>query len=255
MNNRRKLVIALGAGALTAPFAVFAQQPKRVPHIGYLSARSEPEPRDEAFRQGLRELGYVEEKNIVVEYRYAKGDLERLRALAAELVRLKVDVIVSAGPLVTRAAKEATATIPIVMAFDSDPVGAGFVASLARPGGNITGSSTLAAEISGKQLEFLKRIVPKLSRLAVLGNSTQPGNAQSLKEVEMAARTFGVKLQYLDVLDPKDIATAFHAASKARADAMILLVAGTVLLAHRAQIIELAAKNRLPAMLSAREYV
>ena len=128
--------------------------------------------RIEAFRQGLRELGYVEGKNIVIEWRCAEGKLDRLPALAAELVRLKVDVIVSAGPTATRAAKEATATIPIVMALDADPVGSGFVASLARPGGNITGLSTLAPEISGKQLELLKEIIPKLSRVAVFGNST-----------------------------------------------------------------------------------
>ena len=168
----------------------------------------------EAFRHGLRELGYVEGKNIVVEERYAQGKLDRLRELAAELVRLKVDVIVSAGPEATRAAKEATSTIPIVMAQDFDPVGTGFVASLARPGGNITGLSTLSPEISGKQLELLKETVPKLSRVAVLGNSTSPGNAQALREMELAGGAFGVKLQYLDVLSPKDIETAFRAASK-----------------------------------------
>ena len=142
----------------------------------------------------------MEGKNIVIEWRYAEGKLDRLPALAAELVRLKVDVIVTGGPAATRAAKEATTTIPIVMAQDSDPVGNGFVASLARPGGNITGLSTLAPEISGKQLELLKEIVPKLSRVAVLGTSTNPGNAQSLKEMELAAGAFGVQLQYLDVL-------------------------------------------------------
>ena len=138
-------------------------------------------------------------------------------------MRLKVDVIVTAGPPATRAAKEATATIPIVMAQDTDPVGNGFVASLARPGGNITGLSTLAPEISGKQLELLKEIVPKLSRVAVLGTSTRPGNAQALKEMELAAGAFGVQLQYLDVLGPKDIETAFRAASKGRAEAVLVL--------------------------------
>ena len=179
--------------------------------------------RIEAFRQGLRELGYVEGKNIVIEWRYAEGKLDRLPALAAELVRLKVDVIVTAGPTATRAAKEATITIPIVMAQDNDPVGNGFVASLARPGGNITGLSTLAPELSGKRLELLKEIVPKLSRVAVFGTSTDPGNAQALKEMELAAEAFGVKLQYLDVLDPKDIETAFRAAGKGRADAVLVL--------------------------------
>ncbi len=156
--------------------------------------------RVEAFRQGLRELGYVEAKNIVIEYRYAEGEHDRLAALAAELVRLKVDIIISAGPTVTRSVKKATVTIPIVMGFDNDPVGNGFVPSLARPGGNITGLSTFSPEISGKQLEFLKEIIPRLSRVAVLGDSTQPGYAQRLREMELAAGALKVKLQYLDVL-------------------------------------------------------
>ena len=175
------------------------------------------------FRLGLRELGYVEGKNIIIEYRYAEGKLDRLPELAAELVRLKVDVIVTAGPSATRAAKEATATIPIVMTWDYDPVGNGFVASLARPGGNITGLSTLAPELSGKQLELLKEIIPRLSRVAVLGTSTTPGNAQALREMELAAEAFGVKLQYLEVRDRKDIETAFQAARKGRADAVLTL--------------------------------
>ena len=179
-----------------------AQQPAKIPRIGYLTAASPSAipARLEAFRQGLRELGYVEGKNIVIEWRYAEGKLDRLPALAAELVRLKVDIIVTAGPPATHAAKEATTTIPIVMTQDPDPVGNGFVASLARPGGNITGLSALAPELSGKQLELLKEIVPRLSRVAVLGTSTNPGNAQTLREIELAAKAFGVKLQYLDVL-------------------------------------------------------
>ena len=183
--------------------AVEAQQPTKIPRIGYLivSSLSAISARIEAFRQGLRELGYVEGKNIVIEWRYAEGKLDRLPALAAELVRLKVDIIVSAGPQATRAAKEATDYDSIVMTNDSDPVGTGFVASLARPGGNITGLSTLAPELSGKRLEILKEIVPKLSRVAVLGISTEPGNAQPLKETELAAEAFKVKLQYVDVLE------------------------------------------------------
>ena len=226
-----------------------AQQPTKVPRIGFLTAASPSAiaARIEAFRQGLRELGYVEGKNIVIEWRYAEGKLDRLPALAAELVRLKVDVIVTAGPGATRAAKEATSTIPIVMAQDPDPVGNGFVASLARPGGNITGLSTLAPELSGKRLELLKEIVPKLSRVAVLGTSTAPGNAQALREMELAAGAFGVKLQYLDVLDPKDIETAFRAASKGRADA-VLVLASPILNSQRKQIVDLAVKSRLPAI-------
>src|SRR6266496_976591 len=208
--------LAIFVTLATCGAAVEAQQPTKMPRIGFLAAvsLSANSARFEAFRQGLRELGYVEGKNIVIEYRYAEGKLDRLPALAAELVRLKVDIIVSAGPQSTRAVKEATVTIPIVMAFDFDPVGNGFVASLARPGGNITGLSTLAPEISGKQLELLKEIVHRLSRVAVLGTSTQPGYAQVLKETELAAGALRVKLQYLDVLNPKDIETAFRAATK-----------------------------------------
>ena len=190
----------------------------------------------------------MEGKNIVIEWRYAEeGKLDRLSEIAAELVRLKVDVIVTTGSSVTRAAKEATSTIPIVMTQDSDPVANGFVASLARPGGNITGLSTLSPEISGKRLELLKEIVPKLSRLAVLGTSTDPGNAQSLKEVELAAGAFKVQVQYLDVLDVRDIETAFRAAGKGRAEAVFAL-GGPVLASQQTQIADLAVKSRLPAI-------
>jgi putative ABC transport system substrate-binding protein len=169
-------------------------------------------------------------------------------------VRLNVDVIVTAGPAPTRAAKEATVTIPIVMGFDNDPVGSGFVASLARPGGNITGFSTLAPEISGKQMELLKETVSRLSRVAVLGNSTRPGNAQELKEVELAAGALKVQLQYLDVLDPKDIETAFREASKGRAEAVLMLVS-PVLNTQRTQIVDLTVKNRVPAVYGQQEFV
>src|SRR6266481_5223284 len=166
-----------------------AQQPTKIPRIGYLGfgSPSTIPTRIEAFRQGLRELGYVEGKNIFIEWRSAEGNADRLPSLAAELVRLKVDIIVTNGPYSTRAAKAATVTIPIVMAAVGDPVGNGFVASLARPGGNITGLSALTPEISGKQLELLKEIVPKLSRVAVLGNSNNPGTAQALRETKLAA--------------------------------------------------------------------
>ena len=227
-----------------------AQQAKKVPRIGYLtgSSPSARSARIEAFGQGLRELGYVEGKNIVIEYRYAEGKLDRLPVLAAELVRLNVEVIVTGGPASDPCRQEETTTIPIVMTQDADPVGSGFVASLARPGGNITGLSTLSPEISGKRLELLKEIVPKLSRVAVLGTSTRPGTAQELKEVELAAGAFGVELQYLDVLDPKDIETAFRAASKERVDAVLMLVSGGVVDAHQTTIIELAVKTRLPVI-------
>ena len=179
--------------------------------------------RIEAFRQGLRELGYIEGKNIIIEWRSSEGKIERRSELAAELVRLKVDVIVSAGPTVTRVVKEATSTIPIVMAQDTDPVASGFVASLARPGGNITGLSALAPEMSGKQLDLLQQIIPRLSRVAVIGNSTNPGDAQALRETVLAAGSFEVYLRYLDVLDPKDIETVFRDAAKGRAEAILVL--------------------------------
>jgi putative ABC transport system substrate-binding protein len=208
----------------------------------------------EAFRRGLRELGYVEGKHIVIEWRFAEGKNDRLPALAAELVRLKVDIIVTAGPTQTRAAKAATSTIPIVMTNDGNPVSDGFVASLARPGGNITGLSTLAPELSGKRLEILREVVAKLSRVAILGASTRPDNAQSLKEVELAAGAFKVQIQYLDVLGPKDIEPAFQAASKGRADGFLTLPSG-IISSQRAQIIELAVKNRLPAIYHNRQFV
>ena len=237
-------------------FSADPQQPKKVPRIGFLlgATPSANTVRIEAFRQGLRDLGYVEGKNIVIEERYAEGKLDRLPALAAELVRLKVDIIVSAGPTVTRVAKEATVTIPIVMGFDNDPVGSGFVASLARPGGNITGLSTLSPEISGKQLELLKEILPKLSRAAILGISTSPGNAQALKETELAAGALGVKLQYIDVLEPKDIEIAFREASKGRAEAVLMLVS-PVLNTQRTRIVDLAVKNRVPVVYGQQEFV
>src|SRR6266498_1389500 len=223
-----KIFVWLLATFLLGTVSATAQQPTKVPRIGLLRAGSPPDPLVEVFRQGLHDLGYVEGKNIVLEYRWAEGRNERLPDLAAELVRLKVDVIVTAGPTDNRAAKEATNTIPIVVAQDNDPVGNGLVASLARPGGNITGLATLTPELSGKRLEFLKEIVPRLSRVVVLGTSTQPGNAQQLKETELAAGAFGVKLQYLDVLSSKDIETAFRAANKGRAEAVLMMVAGTV---------------------------
>jgi putative ABC transport system substrate-binding protein len=210
--------------------------------------------RVEAFRQALRELGYVEGKNIVIETRYAEGQLNRLQGLAAELVRLNAAVILTAGPQSTRSAKEATSTVPIVMAQDADPVGSGFIASLARPGGNITGLSGLSVVLGGKRLELLKEIVPKLSRMAVLGTSTEPANAQLLKETELAAGSFGVKLQYLDVRDVKDIETAFRDASKGRADA-ILSLNSSVLFSRRTELAELAVKSRLPAMYFTKEFV
>jgi putative ABC transport system substrate-binding protein len=234
--------VLVAAGAV-----VHAQQVKKVPRIGYLSAATPLAvlDRTEAIRQGLRELGYVEGKNIVFEWRYAEGKFDRLPALAAELVRLKADVIVTAGAQTTRFAKEATSTIPIVMTNDSDPVGSGFIVSLARPGGNITGLSSLAQDLSAKRLELLKETVPKLTRAAILGSSAIPGNARSLKETEHAGSAFGVEIQYLEIKDPKDIERAFRAARKGRADAVLVLNGPP----HVQQLIpDYAVKNRLPAI-------
>jgi putative tryptophan/tyrosine transport system substrate-binding protein len=250
------LVCLLAIFFLATVVPAEAQQPGRVPRIGFLitSSPSAIATRMDAFRQGLRELGYVEGKNIVIERRHAEGKSDRLPALAAELVSLKVDVIVTSGPTATRPAKKATSTIPIVMTFDDDPVGSGFVASLARPGGNITGLSTLSPEISGKQLELLKEIVPKLGRAAVIGTSTRQGTEQTLKEMEPAAGAFGVKLQYLDIQNSKDLENVFRAAKKGQAEA-VLVLQSPVFNSHRAQIADLALKNRLPATYPRREFV
>jgi len=233
-----------------------AQQPKKVPRIGFLSAVSPStiSARLDAFRQELRELGFVEGKNIVIEWRSAEGKSDRLPGLAAELVRLKVDLVVSGGVATTRAAKQATVTIPIVMASDDDPVGSGFAASLARPGGNITGLSTLSPEISGKQLELLKEIVSKLSRVAIGGDVTRPGIPQALREINVAADALGVQVQYLELREPKDIETAFRAASKEHADA-VLVLGSPVLLSQRRQVADVAAKSRLPAIYPRPEFV
>jgi putative tryptophan/tyrosine transport system substrate-binding protein len=240
------LVLILGVAAE-------AQQSKKVPRIGFLAAIGSTTERIDAFRQGLRELGYAEGKNIVIEWRFAEGKRERLAELAAELVRLKVDIIVTAGPTTTSAVKEATVTIPIVMGLDPDPVGNGFVASLARPGRNITGLSSLAPELNGKRLEVLREVVPKLSRLAVLRVSTSLVGGQ-MRELELAAKAFGVTLQYLDVLDSKNIETIFRAAIKGRADG-VLVLSGGIISAQRAQIADLAVKNRLPAIYHEPRYV
>jgi putative tryptophan/tyrosine transport system substrate-binding protein len=248
------LVYALPALILTIIHLADAQQPTKVYRIGVLRPGSPTDSNIDAFRQGLRELGYVEGKNIVIEQRYADGKFDRLPALAAELVRLKVDVIVTGGPAVNRSAKESTVTIPIVLSFDNDPVGNGFVASLARPGGNITALSTFAPEISGKQLELLKEIIPNLSRVAVFGNSIQAGNPQALRETELAAGALGVRLHYLDVRSPKDIETAFREASKGRANA-VLVLGNVIVTSQPKQFVELAVKSRLPAIYWSPEFV
>jgi putative ABC transport system substrate-binding protein len=229
--------------------AAQAQQATRIPRIGYLDSvsLSVNAARVEAFRHGLRELGYVEGKNIVIEWRSADGKPDRLPALVAELIGLKVDIIVSAGAAVTRPTKEATSTIPVVMTQDSDPVGSGLVASLARPGGNITGLSNFAPELSGKRLEILREVVPKLSRVAVFGTSAGTTYTATIREIDLAAKALKLHLQFLDVLDSKDIEPAFRAANKRRAQA-VLTLGSAILVSQRVQISDLAVKNQLPAI-------
>jgi len=245
----------LVTGVLTTIAPVNAQQPKLI-RIGILVAgpASAVSTRVEAFRRGLRERGYVEGKNIAIEYRYGEGKPERMSELAAELVRLKVNVIVTAGSQATRPAKEATHTIPIVMANDNDPVGSGFIASLAKPGGNVTGLANLTTELSGKQVELLKEIRPKLSQLAVLRDLTEPGNPQAVRETDLAAQAYRLERQYLDVRVPPDIEPALLAASKKSTEALLVLPSA-VFNQYRKQIVDLALNNRWPGMYPRAEYV
>jgi putative tryptophan/tyrosine transport system substrate-binding protein len=233
-----------------------AQQPMKVPRIGFLSTASLSalSPRLDAFRQGLRELGYVEGKTIVIEYRSAEGKVARLPELAGELVSLKVDCIFAAGGNPTRAAKQVTNTIPIVMGNPGDPVQTGLVASLARPGGNVTGLSSISTDLAGKRLELLKETVPKARRVAIMWNSADPGQALSFKEIEDAARLLKVQLISLEVRSLDDLEKAFRSVTRSRPDAF--MTGGSGLFGtHRTRIIELAAKHRLPAMYTEQEYV
>jgi putative ABC transport system substrate-binding protein len=254
--GKRVFVLTLAATLLAVGVPTEGQQRAQPTRMGFLTTvpLATIADRLEAFRQGLHDLGYTEGENIVIEWRSTEGKEDRLPALAAELSRLKMQVIVSAGSSVTRVLKEATSSIPIVMALDADPVGNQFVASLARPGGNVTGLSLLSPEIAGKRLELLKEIVPKLSRVAVLGSSTRPGNAQELRETEHAAANLGLRIQYLDVRGSGDIETAFQAARKGAAEA-VLVLSGPVLVAHRKALADLAVKTRLPAAYNRQEYM
>jgi len=239
--------VALGALLLALNVQVHAQHPKKVPRIGLLLQAPPTSPQVEAFRQGLRDLGYIEGKNILIEYRHTEGKPDRLPALAAELVRLKVDVIVVSGALATSAAKKATSEIPIVMAVAGDPVGSGHIASLGRPGGNITGLTNLAPELGGKRLELLKEVIPGLSRVAIVSDPTNPIFKLQLSEVESAAQALNLQLQILEVREPNDFERAFGAAKKARAGAVGTL-ASAFLGAHRQKLVDFAEKNGLPAM-------
>jgi ABC-type uncharacterized transport system substrate-binding protein len=244
IQNRKWLRLSVIVFVLmVAEIAAQAQQPGKMPRIGYLSRGSGPGANEEILRQGLRSLGYIEGQSIVIESRFAHEKLDRLPELATELVRLEVAIIVAgSGAATVQAAKSATTTIPIVMANVNDPIALGFIASLARPGGNITGLSNLSPEIGGKQLELLKEAVPKTSRVAVLGRITV-----NLNEMEVAARPLGLQLEVLEVRRPEDIESAFDAAKRKHANAL-LVPASSLLAAHRKRVNDLAAQNRFPAI-------
>ena len=252
-------LVPLILSLLVAPLAAAAAQPlEKVPRVGYLSPGSSSDPvrlrRFEAFRQGLRDLGYVEGQTIALEARWAEGRYERYPALAADLVRLQVDVIVAVGGAATQATQQATRTIPIVMSVVIDPLGSGLVASLARPGGNVTGLSMMAPDLVGKQLELLKEVAPNVSRVALLWNPANPGSAPQVREAEAAARALRVQLHSLEARDPQEIDSAFAAMTRERAGALVVLADGIFTNQVR-QIAALAAKTRLPSIYGLREYV
>lgn len=247
MNRRDTVLALLVLGA--APLASKAQQAGKIPRIGLLSAApfSSITARTDAFRKGLRDLGYVEGQNILLEWRAADDRGDRLPGLAAELVRLQVAVIVTADGSAAVAAARSTRTIPIVMGQSGDPVAIGLVANLARPGGNVTGLSTLSAELPAKQVDLLKEAIPKLARLAALSNSDNPSTVVALGHVKTAASALGLQLQAIDVRDPKEFDNAFSAMTRARADALVVLP-DPMFLTQRTRVAQLAAKSRLPAI-------
>lgn len=254
--SRRGWMVALTFGILAALMLAEAQPVGKVHRIGWLSGAYPPSGPDsslQAFQQGLRDLGYVEGQNITIESRYGEGKSERLSELAAELVRLKVDVLVALGNPATRAAKQATSTIPIVM-LTGDPVGEGFVTSLAHPGGNLTGLSDLAPELDSKRLEFLKETVPHLARLAVCMHPAIPRHRRVVQDLTMAAQSLGVELQVVELRSPDEFESAFAAMTRAGAGAFLLL-AGVVSEAHMRDFTALALKHRLPGMYPWRNYV
>jgi putative ABC transport system substrate-binding protein len=254
----RRAFLAESIALLAAPRAAVAQQGTKIPRVGFLSPNSGSDPRFlrrlTAFQQGIRELGYVEGQNIAIESRWGEGKWDRLPGLAAELVSLMVDVIVTYGPPAILAAKQATGTIPIVMAGTIDPVATGFVATLARPGGNITGLSLMAPELVAKHLEIIKEVVPKVSRVALLENPANAGTAPQLLHAQGAARTLGLRLQPVEARGPSEIDGAFAAMTREQAGAVIVLV-DLMLLDHRTRIADLAATRRLPAVYGMSDHV
>ncbi len=250
------LVMTVVFGVLAAPLASTAQPPAKVPNVGVLfpGSTSPPSPRIEAFRQGLRELGYVEGQNIGLEYRYAEGRDDRFPDLAAELVRQNVNLIVAVSTPAAQAAMNATETIPIVFVGVADPVATGLTVSLARPGQNITGLTSLAPELIGKLLQLLQEAVPNLSRVAVLWNSTNLGMTMRVREAHVAAEGLGLKLQLVGVRGAEDFERAFATIARERPEALLTTV-GPIPLSHRRRIVEFAAKSRLPTMYEVREFV
>ena len=242
---------------LGVPPTAEPQQAASLPRIGFLAPYSPSEPRVaryvQAFREGLHELGYVEGQNVAFEFRWAEGQYDRLPGLAADLVSLDVNVIVAGTPPAVRAAKQATGTIPIVMAAVADPVAMGFISSLARPGTNITGVSMMLPDLVGKQLELLKEVLPRVSRVALLGNPANPNYASQLRHAQDAARVLGMRLQPLEVRDPNEIDSAFTALTTERAGAVIVLT-DTMILNHRARIVDGAVRRRLPAASAVSEF-
>ncbi|MEK6244985.1 MAG: ABC transporter substrate-binding protein [Pseudomonadota bacterium] len=253
--NRRDTVLALVALS-AAPLAAEAQRPKKVPRIGFLSSDSPgPDPRIDIFRQGLRDLGYVEGQTLLIELRYGEGRLDRMPSLVNEFVQQQVDIIVATNNVFIRSAKEATKTIPIIMISSIDPVVAGYVESLARPGGNITGVSSLGRDLSAKRMELLKEILPGMSRVAILWHGDAPGPRVAFKQYEAAARTFKLNLQSLEVRGPNpDLEGAFRAAKKEHAAAVIIVV-NHLITFHLKRIMELATSNQLPSMNEDSRYV
>jgi putative ABC transport system substrate-binding protein len=255
--DRRTFVGAVAGALLTLPLAATAQQAEKVPRIGFLSLNSaeELQPRLAALRQGLRERGWVEGQNIVIEVRFAEGEVDQLPALVGELIRLKVDIIVTTSSATTWAAKDATKSIPIVMAVSADALGEGLVTSLAHPGGNITGMTFLVGpEIAGKHLELLKEVAPAASRVAVLTNPTNRSHATLTRELKAAARAFGVQLQVLDARSPDQLDSAFAAMTRERAAALLVLT-DSMFVGQRRRVADLAARSKLPAMYYQREFV
>ena len=249
------LALALVLSSIAAPLAVDAQRPEKLYRIGMLERTSTTinAANLDAFRRGLRELGYVEGKNFVLEYRSADGRDERFPGLATELVRLKVDLILTRGTPAVLAAKNATGTIPVVMTGIGDPVGQGVVASLARPGGNVTGLSAVVTELYAKRVELLRELVPGAARLAALFNMSNPAVPPQWKEIEMVARSLGIQPHLLDVRTPEDLGPAFDGAIRQRADALVVGL-DTLTQANQRLIVDLAAKHRLPAIYASIEF-